>query len=50
MIGDGATDAAARPAVDAFAAYTGFVTRDNVVAVADHVVTSYADIEALVLG
>ncbi len=50
MVGDGATDAAARPAVDAFAAFTGFVTRDNVVAAADHVVSSYDDVEALVLA
>lgn len=50
MVGDGATDAAARPAVDAFAAYVGFVRREPVVAVADHVVSSFAELEQLVLG
>ncbi|MBA2292421.1 MAG: HAD-IB family phosphatase [Gemmatimonadales bacterium] len=50
MVGDGATDAAARPSVDAFAAYTGFVQRDAVVRVADHVVTSFEEIESLVIG
>ena len=50
MVGDGATDAAARPAVDAFAAFTGFARRGPVVAVADHVVHSFAVLEQLVLG
>jgi len=50
MVGDGATDAAARPSVDAFAAYIGFVDRKSVSSVADHVVKSYAEIERLVLG
>lgn len=50
MVGDGATDAAARPSVDAFAAFTGFVHRDAVVGVADHVVASFDDIASLVLG
>lgn len=35
MIGDGATDAAARGVTDAFIAYTGVVSRPSVVAVAD---------------
>ena len=48
-VGDGATDLAMRPAVDAFAAYTGFVTRDAVVRGADHVIDSFARLEALVL-
>ena len=48
-VGDGATDLAMRPAVDAFAAYTGFVTRDAVVHGADHVIDSFARLEALVL-
>ena len=34
-VGDGATDAAVRPAVDCFAAFTGFVHRAPVVAAAD---------------
>lgn len=48
-VGDGATDLAMRPAVQAFAAYTGFVRRDAVVARADHVIDSFARLEALVL-
>lgn len=35
LVGDGATDLEARPAVDAFAAFTGVVCRDAVVAAAD---------------
>ena len=50
MVGDGATDAAARSSVDAFAAFVGFARRESVVAVADHVVGDYAAVEALVLG
>lgn len=37
LVGDGATDAEARPAVDAFAAYAGVVERPAVVRDADHV-------------
>jgi len=37
LVGDGATDLEARPAVDAFAAYTAVVERPLVVAGADHV-------------
>lgn len=48
-VGDGSTDAAIRPVVHAFAAFTGFVRRDPVVAAADHVVDSFARLEALVL-
>jgi phosphoserine phosphatase len=40
-VGDGATDLAMRPAVDAFAAFTGFVRRESVVAAADHVIESF---------
>ena len=40
-MGDGATDLAMRPAVDAFAAFTGFVSRDSVVVAADFVLTSF---------
>ena len=49
-VGDGATDAAMRPAVDAFAAYVGFVRRDAVVARADIVLESFAGLVALVVA
>jgi HAD superfamily phosphoserine phosphatase-like hydrolase len=49
-VGDGATDLAMRPAVDAFAAYTGFVRRDAVVARADVTVTSFRDVADVVLA
>lgn len=51
LVGDGATDLAARPAVDAFAAYAGVVGRDAVLAGADFVLThpSLAALVALVL-
>ena len=49
-VGDGATDLAMRPAVDAFAAYVGFVRREEVAVAADHVVASFAEVAALVLG
>jgi phosphoserine phosphatase len=49
-VGDGATDLAQRPAVDAFAAYTGFVRRDAVVAGADFVVESFDQLLELVLA
>lgn len=48
-VGDGATDLAMRPAVAAFAAYTGFVRREPVVAVADHVLSSFKSLRELVL-
>lgn len=38
LVGDGATDLEARPAVDAFAAYAGVVERPAVVAGADYVI------------
>lgn len=47
--GDGATDLAIRPAVDAFAAYTGFIRREPVVAGADHSVDSFAQLLELAL-
>lgn len=40
-VGDGATDLAARPGVDAFAAFTGFVRRAAVVAGADFELASF---------
>jgi phosphoserine phosphatase len=49
-VGDGATDVAMRPVVDAFAAFTGFVRREPVVAAADLVLASFAELRAAVLG
>ncbi len=46
-VGDGSTDLAMRPEVDAFAAFVGFVSREPVVAGADFVVTSFAEVTAL---
>jgi phosphoserine phosphatase len=43
-VGDGATDAAVRPAVDAFAAFTGFVRRDAVVRAADFELSSFDEL------
>jgi phosphoserine phosphatase len=43
-VGDGATDAEMRAAVDAFAAFTGFAHRDAVVARADFTVDSYDEL------
>lgn len=48
-VGDGATDAALRPAVDAFAAFTYYVTRDAVVRQADYVLDSFTALERLAL-
>jgi phosphoserine phosphatase len=48
-VGDGATDLAMKPAVDSFAAYTGFVRREPVVNAADFEVDSFARLTALVL-
>ena len=49
-VGDGATDLAMRPEVDAFAAYVGFVRRDAVVERADVTVASFRDVAEVVLG
>jgi len=49
-VGDGATDLAMRDVVDAFIAYTGFVSRPNVVERADGVASSFADLERVVLS
>lgn len=49
-VGDGITDAEIRPAADAFAAFTGFVRREPVVAIADFTVGSFAELERLVLA
>jgi phosphoserine phosphatase len=48
-MGDGATDLAMRPAVDAFAAFTGFVRRESVVDSADVVLDSFGQLVELVL-
>ncbi|MGH7617555.1 MAG: HAD-IB family phosphatase [Gemmatimonadaceae bacterium] len=49
-VGDGATDLAMRDVVDAFVAFTGFVSRPTVVERADAVAASFADIERVVLS
>lgn len=48
-VGDGATDLAMRPAVDAFAAFVGFARRETVVAEADYVVATFDELLTLVL-
>jgi phosphoserine phosphatase len=47
-VGDGATDLAMREAVDAFAAYTGFVRRDRVVASSDFQLAGFGELATLV--
>lgn len=49
-VGDGITDAEIRPAANAFAAYTGFVRREQVVRIADFVLASFVDLERVALG
>jgi phosphoserine phosphatase len=49
-VGDGATDAMMRESTDAFAAFTGFVRRESVVRVADHVVASFRELSELVVS
>lgn len=49
VVGDGSTDVATRPVVDAFAAYVGFIRRENVVAAADFVIATFAELAQLVL-
>ena len=48
-MGDGVTDLAMRPAVDAFAAFVGFVRRPPVVELADLVVESFDQLLEIVL-
>ncbi|MEP6491492.1 MAG: HAD-IB family phosphatase [bacterium] len=48
--GDGATDLAMRDVVDLFVAYTGFVSRPNVVDYADMAVASFAELERIVFA
>ena len=49
-VGDGVTDLAMRPAVDAFAAFTGFVRRPHVVQLSDLVLESFDQLLELVLS
>ena len=49
-MGDGATDLAMKPAVDAFAAFTGVARRDAVVRGADHVLDTFDALAELALG
>jgi phosphoserine phosphatase len=49
-VGDGATDLAIKPVADAFAAFTGFVRREPVVAGADVVLDSFEQLAELVLA
>ncbi len=50
MVGDGVTDLEARPPADMFAAFTGVVARERVVAAADFVAATMDEIRRLVLG
>jgi len=50
MVGDGSTDALVRPAVDAFAAFTGVIRRDGVARDANYVVASFEALERIVLS
>jgi len=50
MVGDGITDLEARPPADMFAAFTGVVARERVVAAADFVAATMDDIRRLVVG
>ena len=49
-VGDGATDLAMKPAVDAFAAFVGFARREVVVAAADLTLDSFDQLAELVLA
>jgi phosphoserine phosphatase len=49
-VGDGSTDLGMRPAIDEFAAFTGFVRRQSVTAAADCEIDSYESLQALVLN
>ena len=50
MVGDGSTDALVRPAVDAFAAFTGTIRRESVVRDANFVVASFDALVRIVLS
>jgi phosphoserine phosphatase len=49
-VGDGSTDAAVRETAEAFAAFTGFVSRASVAEKADFVVTSFDELSEIILG
>jgi len=49
MVGDGITDAEARPVVDAFAAFTGFANRQPVIEQGDFVFSTFEEILAQVV-
>jgi phosphoserine phosphatase len=49
-VGDGATDIAMRPAVDVFAAYTGFVRRAEVADLADTIIKSFDQLMEIVFA
>ena len=48
LVGDGATDLEARPAVDAFACFTGVARRATIAAAADYVITDLREVLAIV--
>jgi phosphoserine phosphatase len=48
--GDGITDVAMRGTADSFAAFTGFVARPAVMAQADFVVSTFGQLDEIVLG
>lgn len=49
-VGDGITDLAMKDVADAFAAFTGFATRDAVTSKADFVVGSFEQLTQIILG
>jgi phosphoserine phosphatase len=49
-VGDGMTDLAMKDVADAFAAFTGFITRDAVVRDADYVVRSFVEVSEIIFG
>jgi HAD superfamily phosphoserine phosphatase-like hydrolase len=49
-VGDGSTDLAMRPAVEAFAAFTGFVRREAVVLHADYELATFQELVTLVIA
>jgi soluble P-type ATPase len=49
-VGDGMTDCEIRPAVEGFAAYTGFIRRASVIKQADYVIEDFRELRELVLG
>jgi hypothetical protein len=48
-VGDGITDCEIKSVVDSFAAYTGFMKRDPVIARADYVIENFDQLRNLVL-